>query len=110
MTPMRSGTTLEQGDGVLVRFPFSDLSSAKQRPALVLSKATYNGASEDVILCAMTSNLANAAHSVYVDAPDLAQGRLAAPSRIKVDKLFTAERSIVQKVVARVKPALVAQV
>ena len=40
------------GSVVLVRFPFSDLSEAKLRPALVLADSGRN----DWILCQITSN------------------------------------------------------
>ncbi len=40
------------GSVVLVTFPFSDLSQAKLRPAVVLAKANKN----DWILCQITSN------------------------------------------------------
>jgi mRNA interferase MazF len=40
-----------KGDVVVVFFPFSDLSNAKKRPALVL--ADLSG--EEVILCQITS-------------------------------------------------------
>lgn len=107
---MPPGTPFEQGDVVLLPFPFSDLSSAKRRPVLVLSKATYNKASPDFVVCAMTSNLGNAAHSVYVEDADMESGRLPKPSRVKVDKVFCASQSLVVKRVGRVSQDVMAQV
>jgi mRNA interferase MazF len=43
------------GDIVLVRFPFTDLSAAKQRPALVVSPAGYTARYGDVVVLALTS-------------------------------------------------------
>ena len=59
----RSGTTMriqsmtpyKPGEVVLVRFPFSDLSTAKQRPALVISVPWLTLRYGDVIVLAMTS-------------------------------------------------------
>jgi mRNA interferase MazF len=101
---------LDAGDLVLVPFPFTDLSSAKARPALVLSAAAYNEASRDVILCGVTSNLANAAHSVLVEPGDMASGKLLAPSRIKVDKVVTLQQSLLRKRLGSVEPAILAAV
>lgn len=107
---MPSGTTFEQGDVVLLHSPFSDLSSAKQRPVLVLSRASYNKASPDLLVCAITSNVANAAHSVYLEDADMESGRLPKPSRVKVDKVFTASQDLVRKKVGRVSKEVLAQV
>ena len=54
---MPSTTRYSQGDVVLVPFPFTDLSTAKQRPALVVSSDALNSAREDVIVVAITSQV-----------------------------------------------------
>lgn len=40
-----------QRDIVLVPFPFSDLSTPKVRPVLVLSNDAYNRRTEDLLVC-----------------------------------------------------------
>ncbi|HUR60879.1 MAG TPA: type II toxin-antitoxin system PemK/MazF family toxin [Candidatus Thermoplasmatota archaeon] len=101
---------LSHGDVVLVPFPFSNLKAAKNRPALVLSLAEYNASSRDVILAAMTSNLGNAANSVLVQGRDMAEGKLVADSRVKVDKLVTVEKGVIRKRVGRLRPGPLIQV
>lgn len=98
------------GDVVVVPFPYSDLSSGKQRPAIVLSNETYNASQDDVILCGLTSNLANAAFSVFVGPQDMESGTLVAPSRVKVGHLIAIDKSLVRKRVGRVKPAVFAAI
>jgi len=48
-------TRYDPGDIVLMRFPFSDLSTSKQRPALVLSSRRFAARQGDVVVLAMTS-------------------------------------------------------
>ncbi|MEM4249233.1 MAG: type II toxin-antitoxin system PemK/MazF family toxin, partial [Candidatus Nitrosotenuis sp.] len=55
----RSGISFEQGDILLIAFPFSDLTKVKQRPVLVLSNKNHNYSSNDFICCGITSNLDN---------------------------------------------------
>ena len=50
-------TQFEFGCIVLVPFPFTDQSAAKQRPAVVVSNAAYNRAQPDVVLMAVTSQV-----------------------------------------------------
>ena len=90
-----------QGEIIIVPFPFSDLSSIKQRPVLVLSKNSYNESGDDIITCGITSNLKDARHSVLIENTNLEKGQIPAKSRIKVDKLFTIDKSIVKKKVGR---------
>jgi mRNA interferase MazF len=52
---MPSTTRYKRGDIVLVSFPFTDLSSSKRRPALVVSPDSFNEAMQDLVLAAITS-------------------------------------------------------
>lgn len=47
----------QRGDVLLVPFPFSDLSTTKVRPALVISSRLYHTIEPDLILAALTSNV-----------------------------------------------------
>ena len=91
----------EQGEIAVVPFPFSDLSTIKQRPVLILSKDTDNKNSEDVITCGITSNLKDSKHSILIENKDLEIGVIPKISRVKVDKLFTINQGIIKKKVAR---------
>jgi len=99
---MKSGIVFNQGDILIVPFPFSDLTSVRQRPVLVLSRKEYNEKCEDVITCGVTSNLKNSKYSVLIDNSNLTEGNIPVKSRIKVDKLFTLEQSIIIKKIGRV--------
>jgi len=45
------------GDVILVPFPFTDQSTTKQRPAVVISSSSYNTERPDLILLAITSQV-----------------------------------------------------
>jgi len=102
--------TYDAGDIVLLPFPFTDLSTAKRRPVLVLSRASFNTQSPDFVVCAITSNLSNTANSVLIDGKDMARGRLPTTSRIKVAKLATLSQSLVLKAVGRITPVVLQRV
>jgi mRNA interferase MazF len=57
MIPSDESGRLGSGDIVLVPFPFTDQTAAKQRPAVVISTAAYNAARPDIILMAITSQM-----------------------------------------------------
>lgn len=95
---------LKQGTIVLVPFPFSDLSSVKTRPALVISNSFLKG--DDVILLAITSQK-NDFHEVKITNNDLESGNLPIISYVRTNKVVSLQKSIIRKVVARVaKPKL----
>jgi mRNA interferase MazF len=49
--------SFKQGQIVLIPFPFTDLTTTKQRPALIISSDHYNSTHPDVILAAITSQV-----------------------------------------------------
>ncbi len=51
------------GDIVLVPFPFTDQSTVKKRPAVIVSSNAYNKKKPDIIIMAVTSIVFH--HSLY---------------------------------------------
>ncbi len=66
----------EQGEIVLIPIPFTDLSSQKRRPVIVISNDLYNRRAADMVVVALTSNPAPADYSFAITTADLAQGTL----------------------------------
>lgn len=99
---MKFGITYNQGEIVIIPFPFSDLSSIKQRPVLILSKDVNNSISEDIITCGITSRLKDVKYSVLIDNNNLDSGKIPIKSRIKVDKLFTVKKDIIKNKIAKI--------
>jgi mRNA interferase MazF len=89
--------TLGRGLIVLVRFPFSDLSSSKLRPACVLA----HSGGPDWILCQITSNPYSDVRALPVTASSFAEGGLPRESYARPSKLFTAHESIVVRIAGR---------
>lgn len=94
----------ERGDIAIVPFPYSDLSAVKRRPVLVLSSNRHNKASEDLLICAITSNLKESPYSVIFDQECLVSGKVPRKSRIRTDKIFTISKSKIIKKVAMISP------
>ena len=86
---MPSTTGYRQGDIVLVSFPFTDLTSSKRRPALIISPDAFNAAGEDLVLAAITSHITHDPSAVQLAGTDYSEGRLPKKSIIKTTKLFT---------------------
>ena len=80
-----------KGDVVVLPFPFSDLSTTKRRPGLVV--ADLEG--DDIILCQITSKVMEDAYSIFLKDGDFKKGSLKVESIIRPNKLFTADRSII---------------
>ncbi|HUZ57486.1 MAG TPA: type II toxin-antitoxin system PemK/MazF family toxin [Hanamia sp.] len=87
----------KQREIVLVPFPYSDLSSSKRRPVLVISNNNYNKNYPDILVAVITSNLYRDDYSCELFNDDLELGMLPEPSLIKCHKLFTIDQSQVLK-------------
>ena len=93
---------LEQGDILLIPIPFTDLSSQRRRPVIVISNGIYNQKTADIVVVAMTSNPTPADYSFTISSSDLDKGTLNRPGKVRVDKIYTLSQSIVVKTFGRV--------
>ena len=96
-----------QVDILLIPIPYSDLTSNKKRPVLVLSNDEYNTKTEDIIVVAITSNITSKEYSILISNKDLQEGNLQVNSCIRVDKIYTLSQSIVIKKFGAVKPEII---
>jgi len=80
-----------KGDVVVVPFPFSDLTQAKRRPALVISKLD----GDDLILCQITSQSIKDNYALLLDDRDFKTGSLNQPSNVRPNRIFTADSHII---------------
>jgi len=92
----------EQGDILLVPIPFTDLSSQKRRPVIVVSNNVYNQKTTDLVVVAMTSNPVEVDYSFTITSDDLEKGTLNHPGKVRVDKIYTISKSIIVKTFGRV--------
>jgi len=88
-----------KGDIVILPFPFSDLSIAKNRPALVA--ATLKG--DDLILCQITSQSRDDGDAIILRQDDFQEGKLNIDSFIRPSRLFTADASIINYKAGKLK-------
>jgi len=84
----------EQGDIVLIPFPYSDLTGNKIRPALIISNKNLNK-SEDRICCLVTSNIHKG--DLEIRKEDFKEGKLPFKSAIRPHRIFTIDRRIIKK-------------
>jgi mRNA interferase MazF len=90
---------LKQGSIVVIPFPFTDLSDAKKRPALVIAELE----GEDVILCQITSSKSRQdKYAVHLNQNDLKEGSLKVDSLIRTNKIFTAAEEIIEYEIAKI--------
>jgi mRNA interferase MazF len=88
------------GDVVLVPFPFTDQSSAKQRPCVIVSSTAYHDARRDLIVMAVTSQIRGTDAFGELVVQDWQAARLLKPSAIK-PVLATLEHTLVIKTLGR---------
>ena len=88
-----------KGDVVVVPFPFSDLTAAKRRPALVIAELS----GDDLILCQITSNKIMDPYSIEINDNNFESGNLNKISNIRPNRIFTADKKILLYKVGHLK-------
>jgi mRNA interferase MazF len=85
------------GDVVVVQFPFSDLTQAKMRPALLLGKLP--GIHDDWLVCMISSQIRQQTTGfddmIAIDDSDFAESGLKSPSIIRVGRLLVVEGELI---------------
>jgi mRNA interferase MazF len=96
-------TDYNPGDVVLIPFPFTDLSTVKQRPAVILSSTVFNQRRQDVILVAITSHVPEVLMSdeYLLDDSEQREAGLPKPSIVKVGKIVTLDQRLIRKQLGR---------
>ena len=88
---------MKLGDIVLIKFPFTDLSAAKVRPALVISNDEYNRREQDILFMLITSNTNRLAkEDLQVDSKqtEYKLTGLKKDSAFRVNKIHTLDKNI----------------
>ncbi len=92
-------TTFKKGDIVLVAFPFTDLTTTKVRPALVISSDSFQRSSLDIVLAGITSQIPKKLPitDFLLSEEDQHQAGLPKPSIVRLGKIVTLDKRLIRK-------------
>lgn len=94
------------GDVLVAKFPFSDLSSYKKRPVLVIGYSDF----DDLIVCQITSYSDKDLLCIPLKKSDFKMGSLPVNSFIRPDKIFTMDQKLVHAKAATLGKAKLTEV
>jgi len=104
---------MRKGDIVLIKYPFTDLSSTKVRPAIVVSSDEFTNHAEDAIFVCISSQTRNVLQSDLVFSPSDSEFRnsgLKKPSLIKLGKIFCLSKSLASRLLGEAGPNTMARI
>lgn len=92
-------TIYNQGDIVLIPFPFTDFTTFKQRPAFIISSGNFNRGQSDVIILAITSNVKEVekTNDYILNQKEQKSANLPKPSAIKLGKVVSVDKKLIRK-------------
>lgn len=102
MKRIHGGTVYNIGDIVIVRFPFTDSASSKQRPVIIIHVIyDYN----DYLCMPITSKIKDEKNRIGISNNDINPdtGILQKKSQAIIDKLYTFNDEIIKKKFASIK-------
>jgi mRNA interferase MazF len=82
----------KQGDILLIHYPYSDLSSTKRRPVIVVGNDAANF--RDYIVAKITTNLHGDSFSFPIDNTQISRPT-PAPCEVRCNDLFSADTSLI---------------
>ena len=81
-----------KGDIIILEFPFSNLMQAKRRPSLVIKVPK----GDDIIVCQITGKSYEKSVEIPIKKEDFYKGNLKVESYMRLDKIFSIEKSLVK--------------
>jgi len=90
----------EQGEIILIPFPYSDLTRAKRRPALIISNENVNF-TDDRICCLITTN--SDKQDILITKDSFESGMLPFKSFVRPHRIFTIHKDIILKKLCKIK-------
>jgi mRNA interferase MazF len=83
-----------QKEIILFPCPYTDFSSTKIRPGIIISNNNYNQHQEDLLIAPITTKWKNK-YSVALNQNDILKGKIAHNSEIRVDKIMPINKNII---------------
>ncbi len=92
-------TPYKQGEVILIPFPFTDLTTTKKRPGVIVSSERFNKKYNDVIVTAVTSQIPEriAEEEILLSPQEQKEAGLPKTSLIKVGKIVTIDQRLIRK-------------
>jgi len=100
----------ERGEVVLVRFPFTDLTSSKQRPALVVASSIFLAAGDDLLVAAISGQRVERPGRFDHVVSKWESAGLLMPSVVRAGKLVTLHRDLIRRSLGSLSAADLSQV
>ncbi len=88
-----------KGDIIVIEYPYSDFKTYKRRPVVVLKVPK----GEDIIVLQMTAESQEKSVEILITYKDFSKGRLKREGFIRLDKVFTIDKSLVKYKVGSLK-------
>ena len=99
---MPTMTVYDSGSVVLISFPFTSLDASKKRPAVVVSRRSYQEATHDIVLAAVTSQVHDGPGDMALH--HWSEAGLLKPSWLRTGKLVTVHESLILRELGRLAP------
>jgi mRNA interferase MazF len=91
---------LVKGDVIVIDFPFSDLVRVKRRPVLIIKIPR----GEDIIVNQITGKSYESSVEISINKKDFREGKLKVDSYLRLDKIFSIEKSLIKYKIGSLKP------
>ena len=104
---------MKRGNIVLIKYPCTDLSSSKVRPALIISSDAFTNSSEDAIFAFISSRTDNRQSTDFLlnqSHPEFLKSGLRKSSLIKTGKIASLSKSLASRLLGEVSPEIMREI